>query len=278
MNNADAFYAETLREGSDTQRWILERNGFSSADAFSRFLGDHSRILDAGCGNGRVTALLRKLASQKAEIVGIDLVGADVAREHFSGVERVLFETRDLLDDLSGLGSFDFIYCQEVLHHTADPERAFQNLCKLLADKGEIAIYVYKQKAPAREFVDDYVRGKIANLCYEDAMKHCEQITEFGRALTEAAVEVRVPAVEVLGIDEGTYDIQRLIYHFFAKCYWNPDVSKSENVMINYDWYHPQLATRHALSEVEGWFEKAGLEIVHRTVDFYGITVRGRTL
>jgi hypothetical protein len=49
-------------------------------------------------------------------------------------------------------------------------------------------------------------------------------------------------------------------------------------VLINYDWYHPQLATRHTLDEVEGWFVSAGLKIEHRCVDFYGITVRGRNL
>lgn len=275
-NNTDAFYAETLREGSDTQRWILERNGFSSPEAFGKHLANHKRILDAGCGNGRVTALLRKLASADTELVGIDLVGADVAREHFKNVERVCFETRDLLGDLSGLGQFDFIYCQEVLHHTADPKRAFHNLCGLLGPGGEIAIYVYKQKAPAREFVDDYVRGKIAELPYDEAMKQCAQITEFGKALTEAGLTVNVPSVDVLGIDKGTYDIQRLIYHFFAKCYWNPSIPYSENVMVNYDWYHPQLATRHTLAEVETWFSDAELDIVHRAVDFYGITVRGR--
>ena len=127
--NTDAFYAETLREGSDTQRWILERNGFSSLADFKNKLVGVRRILDAGCGNGRVTALLRMLAPEKAEIVGIDLVGADVARENFQNIPRTHFETRDLLGDLSGLGKFDFIYCQEVLHHTKDPERAFRNLC-----------------------------------------------------------------------------------------------------------------------------------------------------
>jgi SAM-dependent methyltransferase len=223
--NSDAFYAETLREGSDTQRWILERNGFRSRAEFSAYLAGRQRILDAGCGNGRVTALLRDLASDHAEIVGIDLVGADVARENFRGVERVRFETRDLIGDLSGLGQFDFIYCQEVLHHTSDPAGAFSNLRDLLAPGGEMAIYVYKQKAPAREHIDDYVRNKIASLPYDEAMKLCTQITDFGKSLAEAGVRVNVPSVELLGIEAGDYDVQRLIYHFFAKCYWNPDLS-----------------------------------------------------
>lgn len=274
--NTDAFYAETLREGSDTQRWILERNGFGSLTKFAAHLAESKRILDAGCGNGRVTALLRTIAPEQAEVVGIDLVAANVARENFKDVPRTYFETRDLVGDLTGLGQFDFIYCQEVLHHTSDPAQGFRNLRGLLAPGGELAIYVYKQKAPVREFVDDYIRDRIAAMPYDEAMGKCRQITEFGKALSEAGLKVSVPAVELLGIEEGEYDVQRLIYHFFAKCYWNPDVSHEENVLVNYDWYHPQIATRHTLAEVEGWFEAAGLEIEHRCVDFYGITVRGR--
>eukprot|EP01041_Mallomonas_annulata_P040246 gene40246-64105_t len=148
----------------------------------------------------------------------------------------------------------------------------------LAAPGGELAIYVYKKKAPAREFVDDYVRDRIAALPYEQAMAHSVQIAEFGRALSEAGLKVKVPQVELLGIEAGEYDVQRLIYHFFAKCYWNPGVSHEENVLVNYDWYHPQLATRHTLEEVEGWFAAAGLEIEQRCVDFYGITVRGRSI
>jgi len=276
--NIQAFYGETLRSGSDTQSWILARNGFSSADEFSSHLSDRQRILDAGCGNGRVTALLRALAPEEAEIVGIDLVAADVARGNFKDVPRTHFETRDLTTNLSSLGQFDFIYCQEVLHHTADPVRSFNNLRELLSPNGELAIYVYKEKAPAREFVDDYVRDQIAGMPYKEAMAHSAQITDFGRALVEANLKVKVPQVDVLGIEAGEYDVQRLLYHFFAKCYWNPDVSYEENVLVNYDWYHPQVSTRHTLQEVETWFDQAGLKIEHRCVDFYGITVRGRNV
>lgn len=273
--NSSAFYAETLQRGSDTQNWILNRNGFNSCEEFTEHLSDRKKILDAGCGNGRVTALLRQLAPEQAEITGIDLVAADVARANFAGVERIKFEAADLLDDLSSLGKFDYIYCQEVLHHTANPTKAFDNLRALLAPGGELAIYVYKEKAPAREYMDDYIRGKIADLPYKEAMEYCAQLTEFGKCLSQAGLKVSVPSVDLLGIEAGEYDVQRLIYHFFAKCYWNPNISEEENTLINYDWYHPNICTRHTLDEVENWFEAAGLEIVHRCVDFYGITVRG---
>jgi len=275
--NPKGFFEETLRDGSETQSWILGRNGFVTLADLRAYLANKRRVLDAGCGNGRVTALLRRFSSSDdTEIVGIDLVAADIAKKNLVDEKNVRFARKDLLGNLSDLGAFDFIYCQEVLHHTTDPQRAFTNLCGLLAPGGEIAIYVYRAKAPAREFVDDYVRGRIAGMSYEEAAGHCREIADLGKALAESGAKVKVPAVQVLGIEAGEYDVQRFIYHFFAKCYWNAGVSYDENVMINYDWYHPQLATRHTAEEVEKWFSQASLEIVHRHVDFYGITYRGR--
>jgi SAM-dependent methyltransferase len=274
-NNRQLAFDETSNEDSDIQQWILTRNGLGDVAGLTEWLSTRKRVLDAGCGNGRVTALLRRFAPEETQVVGIDLTAADVAADNLKGAANVHFETRDLLGDLSGLGEFDLIYCQEVLHHTGDPARAFHNLTGLLAEGGEIAIYVYKLKPPVREFTDDFVRARISGLPYEEAMAEMRQITELGRILSELDVDVTVPDVGVLGIEAGTYDIQRFIYHFFAKFFWNPDMGAEASTAINYDWYHPQLATRHTLAEVEGWYRAAGLEIVHTNSDPYGITVRG---
>ena len=269
--------SQTLDENSDIFKWILERNGFRDANDLRGFLATKTRVLDAGCGNGRVTALLRKLSGEEAtEIVAIDLVAADVARRNLAQQSNVKVLQKDLLANLDDLGQFDFIYCQEVLHHTADPEQAFRNLCSLLAPAGEIAIYVYGRKAPVREFVDDYVRARVAELPYDEAIKISEQITALGKSLAELRVEVDVPEVGILGIRPGRYDVQRFIYHFFMKCFWSPELSRHDNAVINYDWYHPQLCSRHTPEEVRGWFHRAGLRLTHEFVDFYGVTARGR--
>ena len=274
--NTDLAFSETLREGSDILSWILNRNGFSNPQELAGYLEGKRRVLDAGCGNGRVMALFRQYSStESTEIVGIDLVSSNVARKNLGQFENVFVYERDLLGDLSDLGEFDLVYCQEVLHHTEDPQAAFHNLCNVLAPGGEIAIYVYKKKAPAREFVDDYIREKISNLPYAEAIAVCEQITELGKSLSEYKLKIDVPQVDVLEIPAGEYDLQRFIYYFFAKCFWNPELSYRDNVTINYDWYHPQLSTRHTLDEVREWFSSGGLRIIHEFEDFYGITVRG---
>jgi len=276
--NSTLALKETTTEGSDTFKWILERNGFNSTADFKSFLRNKKRILDAGCGNGRVTAILRKYSnSDTSEVNGIDLVESAVenARKNLKGTRNVKFFQKDLLKSLTGLGKFDFIYCQEVLHHTEDPERAFKNLCSILEPNGEIAIYVYKKKAPVREFVDDYIRDRISGLNYKDAIKFTDQITKLGKVLSELNIKVKIPKVELLEIEEGEYDIQRFIYHFIMKCYWNSNLKFKENSAINYDWYHPQLCFRYEIKDVLAWFKKQGLKVVHKHVDFYGITIRG---
>jgi SAM-dependent methyltransferase len=277
-NNSKLAFSETQREGSDIFKWILSRNGFDSADEFRNFLNSKRKILDAGCGNGRVTALLRNYSNKSAEVVGVDLTSAHVAQSNLAGLSGVSVKSQDLLDDLSGLGFFDFIYCQEVLHHTADPKKAFLNLKKQLAPDGEIAIYVYKMKAPIREFADDFIRERIAGLPYGKAMDAMRELTEFGKILSDLNVKVTLPKVSVIGLEAGEYDIQRVFYHHFIKCFWNSELGYEENAAINYDWYHPQLCTRHTIDEILGWFSEAGLKIEHQLVDYYGITVRGRNL
>jgi len=275
--NPDLVFSETTDEKSDIFKWIITRNGFENPEALRVFLSTKKRILDAGCGNGRVTALLRKYTDhQTVNITAIDLTAAEVAKRNLKHLENIQIYSKDLLESLNDLGEFDYIYCQEVLHHTSDPFKAFKNLVDLLSLGGEIAIYVYKKKAPAREFVDEFIRDKISHLDYEKAIEYCEQITALGKTLHELDQTVKIPKVELLEIEEGEYSVQRFVYHFFMKCFWNPRLSYDENTVINYDWYHPDLCSKHNLNEIREWFEKCGLDITHEYTDYYGITMRGK--
>ncbi len=274
QNPALAF-EQTVNESAEISRWILTRCGWGNGAGLAAYLRDKARILDAGCGNGRVTALLQRYAPGDSEIVGVDLTAAEVARENLADLPNVSVHQGDLLGDLSELGEFDFIYCQEVLHHTGDPEGGLRNLASRLVPGGEVAIYVYRRKAPVREFTDDYLRERLSGLPYEEAMEVCRNVAELGRALADLDATVRVPAIEPLEIEEGEYDVQRLLYHFFMKCFWSDELDAEGNAAINYDWYHPDLCSRHTVEEVRGWFARAGLEIVHEHVDHYGITIRG---
>jgi len=275
--NIDLAFRETLREGSDIQNWILNRNGWKSKTELKSFLTDKKTVLDAGCGNGRVTALLRENSNDSTtNVLGIDLVAADVAQGNLKQYKNVETKQKDLLGDLTDLGKFDFIYSQEVLHHTDNPYKSFENLVNTnLNENGTIAIYVYKKKAPLREYCDDFVRDNINGMSYEQSMKVCDQITELGKALTDQNIKIKVPAVDLLKIEEGEYDLQRFVYHFFMKCFWSNDMKFEENSVINYDWYHPQNCERYDVEEIRDWFKQTNLKITHEFVDPYGITMHG---
>lgn len=280
VNNPDLAFSQTLDSKSEIFNWILNRNDFKKPEDLQRYLKSKKRVLDAGCGNGRVTALLRKYSDpQTTEVVGVDVAPVEIARGNLKKYkldQNTKFSQADLMKSLKKLGQFDFIYSQEVLHHTKNPQKAFNNLVDILLPKGEIAIYVYKKKAPVREFVDDYIREKISKLPYSQAMKVCREITELGKVLSETKTKIKVPKVKVLEIDEGVLDFQRFIYHYFMKCFWNPDLSFEANTAINFDWYHPQICKRYDLEEIEEWFKAANLKITQTCVDHYGITVRGK--
>ena len=262
---------------SDTINWIVSRNGFETVEKFAEYFDQFGLILDAGCGNGRILGLFNDLLGDNHQLFGVDLAAAEVAGKNLESKGVKVFEG-DLTDSssLSVIPSPDFIYCQEVLHHTSDPALSFANLAELLASGGEIAIYVYKQKAPVREFTDDYVRSLISEMSHDDAMKLTMDFAKFGKALSDLEVSVSVPELRLLGIEAGTYPVQRLLYHFFVKCYWNPELSDEVNNMINFDWYHPSICSRHTLEEVLGWFSDNNLQVIHSFVDEYGITVRGK--
>src|SRR5947209_19135047 len=139
--NPSLVRKQTLDPNSTFQKWILERNGWPTADALKDHLKGRQRILDAGCGNGRVTALLASLAPH-ADVLGVDQIDLLPARENTRSFANVSFQNANLRNSLEAIGSFDFIYCQEVLHHTGDAQASFNHLIARLSTGGEIGIYV----------------------------------------------------------------------------------------------------------------------------------------
>jgi SAM-dependent methyltransferase len=271
-NNTRLGYLDILDANSEITKWVLNRNGWKNLTDLEKLLSPKLTILDAGCGNGRITALFSKL-SPESNITGWD-INPETAQHNLSQHKNVQILKHDLMNPNSA--KFDFIYSQEVLHHVENPKLAFENLVNSLNIEGTIAIYVYKKKAPIREFTDEYIRSRIRNLSYEEALKLMSDITNFGKKLSELNIAIEIDEVKILEIPSGKYDLQRLFYHFFAKCFWNDGLTKEENDAINFDWYGPQLASKHTMQEILSWFEDCELDVTHQLEDEYGITVHGK--
>ncbi|HEX9364505.1 MAG TPA: class I SAM-dependent methyltransferase [Candidatus Dormibacteraeota bacterium] len=257
--------------------WLSEKYGFDSAEDWCRHFSG-KRILDLGCGVGMASYFwLASPGWRPVEPwVGVDISEAvDVAREHLRHVPNTHFVQADAMRLPFPNATFDAILSEGVLHHTASTKAAIESGARVLAPNGEFHFYVYRRKAPAREFTDDYVRERLRDLSDEQAWNALRPLTKLARNLAALKAEVVVDEdIPELGIKAGRLDVQRLIYWNFAKLFWNDDFDFEENVHINFDWYRPTYAHRQTAEEIRAWCEGAGLEIVRMHEQESGYTVR----
>jgi SAM-dependent methyltransferase len=239
--------------------WMMSVLGWRDEAHYAAYLSGARVILDAGCGNGRETIRLARL-NPEALVIGLDISDAvDVAAENAAGMPNVRFVQGDLCSPPIAQESVDYVLSFGVLHHTPDTRCALLALVPLLRGAGELAFYVYRRKAPLREFSDDYVRGAIRSMSPTDAWAEMERLTLLGKALSDLKVQIDVPAVPTLGIEAGRHDVQRLLYYTVVKCYWRDGWSLEENTHVNFDWFYPQYAWRHTPAEVRAWLAEAHL-------------------
>jgi SAM-dependent methyltransferase len=255
--------------------WYLQRYGWENEAAFGAFLRGCERVLDAGCGVGRDVVWYRRHAP--GVVAGVDISTAvDHARANAGNLE-ILLAQADLAHLPFAAATFDFVACDQVLHHTHDPRASFRHLVSRVRPGGVIAFYVYRVKGPIREFCDEHLRAAVIAMPEADALRMAEAVTRFGKALTEQAVTIDIPeAIPELGISAGTFDLQRWLYWNVFKCFYNADWDWDTNVMTNYDWYRPVTAFRYSPEQIRQWIREEQLEILHEDVGDAGLSYRCR--
>lgn len=283
----EAFSEKWTRVDSDEVRqryaqqhaWYVERYGLRDDDGLRALIADAGTILEAGTGTGGDADRFARLAPD-AKVIGLDISAAiDVAQREFGGGKRtnLAYVQADLTDPPFADGSFGFVSCDQVLHHTPDAARSYATLARLVKPGGAFAAYVYKVKAPLRELADDWIRERTTKLPPEEGLAFARQMTMLGRVLSELDAKVTLPeAIPLLEIPAGEHDVQRLVYWHFLKCFYNKTFSDNLNDLVNFDWYAPVHASRHTREEVEGWVADAGLVVEHLDDGDAGISVLAR--
>ena len=273
---ADSYDSEPMRAAIG--QWLVSRYGFESLADMRTHLERSGRVADLGCGSGFSTSLWMDAFAGDL-FVGVDISSAiDVAKERLGGRGRTEFVQADVLKLPFCAGTFDAVISEGVFHHTPSTRSAILSAARILRPGGELLFYVYRTKAPVREFTDDYVRDLVSAMPPEEAWEAMRPLTRLGQSLAELHAEIEVPeAIEVLGIAPGRYDVQRLIFYNFAKLFWNDTYTFEENLHINFDWYHPRYSHRQTETEVREWCAEANVEItLFDNTDPSGFTVRGR--
>jgi tRNA (cmo5U34)-methyltransferase len=123
-------FREGLPHASDGERLLVE----------SLLPGEAERILDLGCGDGRMIAVLRDRWPATSAI-GLDLSPGLVraARERFASAAEVRIELHDLMQPLpDDMGRFDVVISALAIHHLPDERKRelFAEVFDLLQPSG----------------------------------------------------------------------------------------------------------------------------------------------
>ena len=243
------------------KKWYLKLYGFSNEQSLKSYLSDKKIILDAGSGLGYKAKWFADL-SPNSLVIGMDYSNSVfLAGKNYIDTQNLIFVKNDIANTKVKTNSIDYISCDQVLHHTEDPQKTIMEFNRILSNNSELAVYVYAKKALPRELIDDYFREKSKSISKKDMWNLSEQLTELGKKLSELKIEIDVPEIPLLGIKSGKIDLQRFIYWNFLKCFWNEELGKTTSVSTNYDWYSPSNAFRYNKDEFELLLKNANFEI-----------------
>ncbi|MFQ5657197.1 MAG: methyltransferase domain-containing protein [Candidatus Methylomirabilales bacterium] len=213
-------------------------------------------VLDAGCGAGQQTRFIAELG---AEVVGLDLSDAAlIAYRNNRDMQAVHIVQADLSHPPFRERTFDFVYSEGVLHHTADPCRSLRTLVGLVKVGGQITAGFYWQRegfSPAlfvknliRRFLSLFPKRVTYYLCW------------FSIPLSKMPVLKKFFARYLILYDPNNPDDR------FTWC-------------LNYDWYGKhRYQYSFTRKEVASWFHDETLhltDIVEGKPNFYRATVKG---
>ena len=79
--------------------------------------------------------------------------------------------------------------------------------------------------------------------------------------------------IPILGIPAGRVNVQHLIYWYFCKVFFRPNLSIHGLNHINFEWYAPRNAHRQTPEQVRSWCQDANLRIEREHLQGSGITI-----
>lgn len=101
------------------------------------------RILDAGCGPGKTTSLLRSLVQPGGSILGVDYSEKRIkyAKEKYGGESDINFRLHDLRDPIEHMGVFDLVWARFVLEYNrAESFEIVKHLTSCLKPGGALCL------------------------------------------------------------------------------------------------------------------------------------------
>ncbi|HEY7074261.1 MAG TPA: class I SAM-dependent methyltransferase [Solirubrobacteraceae bacterium] len=229
-------------------------------------LAGERRVLDAACGEGYGCALMA--AAGARSVVGVDIDAATI--EHAGASYGLDFRVADVAALPFADGVFDLVTSFETIEHVRDPERALDELARVLADDGvllistpNVAEYLEDNPFHVREFLpEEFAQAlgarfpHVARLYQQNfiaaAILDAERL-----ALDDAGRAVPLDAAKVAGVAP-----ERALY-LIAVCSRRPLPALAGDVAVLADVYeaHELAAERRAWQERAHEAERQNAEL-----------------
>ena len=240
--------------------WYLTLYGFKNEQDLQQWLAKRHVILDAGCGLGYKAAWFAKM-NPEAMVVAMDYSDSIFqAYARYQEQPNMIFVKGDIANTNFKDGLFDFINCDQVLHHTDSPPKTLKEFYRISSQDVCLNTYVYSKKALPRELLDEHFREYSKRLDNKQIWELSEQLTQLGKTLTDLNITIDVPEIPALGIKGGKQNLQRFFYWNFIKCFWNKNLGLDASINCNFDWYSPSNAWRYSQQEFLDMLGEAGFQ------------------
>jgi SAM-dependent methyltransferase len=144
------FYEANPFPGFDPGKYETRQDLVERASWYARRLDAEipfgATVIDVGCGTGQLACLL---ALKERSVVGVDYSEHSLALarqlKRRLALDRVDFRRANILAWDLPAESFDFVFCNGVLHHTSDPEGGFRNLVRIARPGGYLIVGLYNR-------------------------------------------------------------------------------------------------------------------------------------
>jgi SAM-dependent methyltransferase len=147
------------------------RAGLAEAEHMARYwwasqFANGRKVLDAGCGTGYGSNILAETGA--TEVTGVDISAPVIEAAKATAPPGTEFEVGDITSLALDDGSVDLVVCFETLEHVDEPERALDELARVLSSDGLLVVSspnrdVYPPGNPhhRREFTPDELEEQL---------------------------------------------------------------------------------------------------------------------
>ncbi|HYD48462.1 MAG TPA: class I SAM-dependent methyltransferase, partial [Terriglobales bacterium] len=149
LTKVNKFYEQFPFPGFDLNKYKtkadLDRQASWWAHKLDGEIPFECDVIDIGCGTGQLVNFLGLKEGRRMMGVDYSQHSLDLAsslRDKFN-LQNVRFQRENILELSLPDESFDYVFCNGVLHHTSDPYRGFQHMVRICRPGGYVVVGLY---------------------------------------------------------------------------------------------------------------------------------------